>query len=97
MRRERCDHADRQDQPRDAGGECERSHWCRYFLDARGYTRLDKYRRGVRRTLGRWLEYTHRADRRKAIRRGARDRSQAAGDNLFTLDLSPLGEPTEND
>jgi len=58
---------------------------------------LDKDRRRVRQTLGRWLEYTHRAGRRKAIRRGAPDRSQAAGDDLFTLDLSPLGKPTEND
>ena len=86
-----------EDQPCDAGVECERSHWCRYSLDARGYTRLDKDRRRVRRTLGRWLEYTHRTGRRKAIRHGDRDRSRAAGDDLFTLDLSPLGEPTEND
>ena len=59
-----------EDQSRDAGGECERSHWCRYFLDARGCTRLDKYRRRVRRTLGRWLEYSHHTGRRTAIRRG---------------------------
>ena len=51
----------------------------------------------MRLTLGRWLEYSHHTGRRTAIRRGDRDRSQAAGDDLFTLDLSPLGEPTEND
>ena len=47
--------------------------------------------------MGRWLEYSHHTGRRKAIRHRDRDRSQAAGDDLFTLDLSPLGEPTEND